>query len=64
MTSNMADPHYQSRDDECSTGSDGDTVPSCESDHLDGGGVNGDDDNYAVKISVDELPPHGGMSGQ
>ena len=50
-TAYMADSCYQSSDDERSTGSDGDTVPSCESDHSDGE-VDGDDNNYAVDISV------------
>ncbi len=47
----MADPRYRSSDDERSTSSDGDTVPSCDSNHSDGE-VDGDDDNYAVDISV------------
>ena len=50
-TAYMADPRYRSSDDERSTGSDGDTVPRRESDHSDGE-VDGDDDNYAVNISV------------
>ncbi len=47
----MADPRYRSSDDEHSTSRDGDTTPSHESDHLDGE-VDGDNENYAVDISM------------
>ena len=56
----MADPRYRSSDDKRSTGSNGDTVPSHESDHSDGE-VDGDDDNYAVNIS---LPKRRKLAGQ
>ena len=56
----MADPCYQSSNNEHSTSSNGNTVPSRKSDHSNRE-VNSNDDNFAIGISV---PKRGKLVGQ